>query len=173
MPMTTPRAYLSPTLVLLAFDYPAAPHTPDFLGFSIERTPGFNGEASSFLPNRIGFDGPEPNGKTRGSNEWPIQKFFWWDDRITMADRGTQFTYTVTPMHGAANDVRILEPGAPITITVSHLVENGIGTYFNRAVVSSQAFVSEFGHNPTGATWRKCCIGSAMGWRMRSPTSAQ
>ena len=155
MPMTTPRAYLSPTLVLLAFDYPDAPHINDFLGFSIERSPGFDGAAPSYLPNRIGFNGPDPTGKTMGSDVWPIQKFYWWDAHITTVDRGTQFSYTVTPMHGTPESVKPLEPGVAITVTVPELVEHGIGSYFNRAVVSSQAFVTEFGHNPTGATLAK------------------
>jgi hypothetical protein len=33
------RAYLSPTLVLLAFDWPSGAARDDFLGFAIERTP--------------------------------------------------------------------------------------------------------------------------------------
>ena len=97
MSMPTTRAYLSPTLVLLAFDYPDAPAMPDFLGFSIERKPGFDGTATSFLPNRIGFAGPDPSGVSKGSNEWPIQKFAWWDAHIATADRGQTFTYAVTP----------------------------------------------------------------------------
>ncbi len=35
------RSYLSPTLVLLAFDWPGAQARTDFLGFAIARTPGF------------------------------------------------------------------------------------------------------------------------------------
>ena len=35
------RAYLSPTLVLLAFDWPQGKGRDDFLGFAIKRTPGF------------------------------------------------------------------------------------------------------------------------------------
>jgi hypothetical protein len=53
------RTFLSPTLVLLAFDFPAAQGPNNFLGFAIERTPGFDGTPSTLLPNRIGFDGPK------------------------------------------------------------------------------------------------------------------
>src|SRR5438034_9993222 len=52
------RAFTSPTLVLLAFDWDQAEHTKDFLGFAIRRSPGFDGTAPSFLPNRITFTGP-------------------------------------------------------------------------------------------------------------------
>jgi len=51
------RPFTSPTLVLLAFDWPEGNGKSDFLGFAIERTPGFNGAPSSWLPNRIGFNG--------------------------------------------------------------------------------------------------------------------
>lgn len=148
--MLSLRAYLSPTLVLLAFDYSDAVQTPDFLGFSIERRPGFNGAPSSFLPNRIGFNGPPANGIGQGSNIWPIQKFYWWDAQINTPDRGKSFSYTVTPLHGNPQQLQPLEPGTKITVTIPRQVEKGIGTYFNRAVVSSQAFVREFGHDPTG-----------------------
>ena len=35
------RAYLSPTLVLLAFNWNEGKSNPDFLGFAIKRSPGF------------------------------------------------------------------------------------------------------------------------------------
>jgi hypothetical protein len=53
----TVRAYLSPTLVLLAFDYPEGANAKNFLGFAIKREPGFDGASSTFLSNRIGFNG--------------------------------------------------------------------------------------------------------------------
>jgi hypothetical protein len=71
----TIRSYTSPTLVLLAFDWPAGGTRPDVLGFAIERTPGFFGAAKSWLPNRIGFDGPKADNSDFASNEAPIQKF--------------------------------------------------------------------------------------------------
>jgi PLD-like domain len=149
----TVRAYLSPTLVLLAFDYPEGANAKNFLGFAIKREPGFDGASSTFLPNRIGFNGAPSDGSTEGSDQWPIQKFYWWDARINTADRGKKFTYTVSAVTGTPGALTIgASPGlaAKINITIPLEVENGIGTYFNRAVVSSQAFVTEFGHNPTG-----------------------
>ena len=41
MPVTV-RSFTSPTLVLLAFDWPQGDGKADFLGFAIERTPGFD-----------------------------------------------------------------------------------------------------------------------------------
>ncbi len=38
---TNLRAYLSPTLVLLAFDWIEGKSNPEFLGFAIKRSPGF------------------------------------------------------------------------------------------------------------------------------------
>ena len=49
------KAYTSPTLVLLAFDWTNGDASPDFLGFALERAPGFGGAAKSWLPNRIGL----------------------------------------------------------------------------------------------------------------------
>lgn len=142
------RAYTSPTLVLLAFDYPEGKSDATFLGFSIERRPGFQNAASSYLPNRIGFHGPNNDGSDEGSDVWPIQKFYWWDARIDSADRGKAFEYAISPVRGSPDNL-VRGAGTTLAVTVPTEVEHGIGTYFNRAVVSSQAFVREFGHNPT------------------------
>jgi PLD-like domain len=147
------RAYLSPTLVLLAYDYPEGANDAHFLGFAIKREPGFDGAAFSFLPNRIGFNGAPSDGSTEGSEEWPIQKFYWWDARINTVDRGKKFVYTISVVTGTPGQLTIgntQELAVTVQVTVPLEVENGIGTYFNRAVVSSQAFTREFGHAPTG-----------------------
>jgi phosphatidylserine/phosphatidylglycerophosphate/cardiolipin synthase-like enzyme len=147
------RAYLSPTLVLLAFDYPEGENEKTFLGFAIKREPGFHGAPFSFLPNRIGFHGASADGKTDGSDRWPIQKFCWWDAQINTADRGSSFSYTISVVRGTPDSLSIgssPELSLKMRITVPLEVEHGIGTFFNRAVVSSQAFVREFGHHPTG-----------------------
>ena len=152
MPVTA-RAYLSPTLVLLAYDYPEGEKEPDFLGFAIRRTPGTDGDEPNYLPNRVGFQGPDKDGKTEGSDQWPIQKFYWWDARINSADRGKKFTYRISVVRGKPGDLSLSTKAGEfvdLAVTVPLEVEHGIGTYFNRAVVSSQAFVTEFGHSPTG-----------------------
>ena len=139
------RSFTSPTLVLLAFDWPAGNQRQDFLGFAIERTPGFDGAPKSWLPNRISFDGPKPDHSDFASKDAPIQKFEWWDARIDTKDRGTNFTYFITPVVGTPDNLQLLEDEqGHITVRVPEIVENGIGSYFNRAVVSSQAFVKQF-----------------------------
>jgi hypothetical protein len=96
------KSYVSPTLVLLAYDWAPGSGRNDFLGFAIQRTPGFDGAVSSWLPNRIGFNGPKPDQSDFPSNEAPIQKFYWWDARITTLDRGTSFSYKIVPVAGTA-----------------------------------------------------------------------
>jgi phosphatidylserine/phosphatidylglycerophosphate/cardiolipin synthase-like enzyme len=139
------RPYLSPTLVLLALDWPDGSGHADFLGFAIQRTPGFQGAASSWLPNRLTFTGPNPDAGDLPSNENPIQSFLWWDARFSATDRGSQFTYKVIPVTGAPGALTLVDAAASsVTVTIPQTVEQGIGTYFNRAVVSSQAFSKEF-----------------------------
>src|SRR5581483_8413554 len=144
----TVRAYLSPTLVLLAMDWSVGANYSDFLGFAILRAPGFlPGEKDGWLRNKIGFTAPQDGSQPLPSNLAPFQKFLWWDSAIQSADRGKQFTYTVTPVRGTgANDLHLETASATtIKVTVPTIVDaNGIGTYFNRAVVSSQAFSAEF-----------------------------
>lgn len=154
------RSYLSPTLVLLAFDWPDGTAHPNFLGFAIRRSPGFSkGEKQGYLFNKIGFTPLTPQSHAMPSNVAPIQKFLWWDSAITTADRGKSFAYTVVPVLGTGpNDLQLQEQAAEtVTVTIPRVVTDGIGTYFNRAVVSSQAFSREF---PPG----KMDIDRAMAW---------
>ena len=153
MNKVTVKPYLSPTLVFLAMDWKDGFNQEDFLGFAIKRIPGFRKKSggqyapSDWLPNRIGFDGPNPNGADLPSDTNPIQHFQWFDARIDTEDRGQKFTYTIYPVVGTKEDHKILEEAAskPIICRIPQVEEQGIGTYFNRAVVSSQAFVREFG----------------------------
>jgi phosphatidylserine/phosphatidylglycerophosphate/cardiolipin synthase-like enzyme len=139
------KSYTSPTLVLLAFDWPSGDGRTDFLGFAIERTPGFNGEPKSWLPNRIGFDGPKADQSDIPSNEAPLQKFYWWDARIDTKDRGATFSYRVIPAVGSKDALNLLEAEAKaLDVQIPQVEEQGISTHFNRAVVSSQAFQKQF-----------------------------
>ena len=139
------RAFTSPTLVLLSFDWPEGDALNNFLGFAIERSPGFDGPEKSWLPNRIGFDGPKPDQSDFPSNEAPIQKFYWWDARIDTKDRGTVFSYRVIPVTGSPANLVLTEADAKqIEVQIPNTEENGITTHFNRAVVSSQAFAKQF-----------------------------
>ncbi|HDR9587893.1 TPA: phospholipase [Burkholderia stabilis] len=145
------RSYLSPTLVLLAFDWADAQSRDDFLGFAIRRTPGFwsaDGKTrapDSWLPNRLTFDGPAAD--TQGdapTDQAPIQKFMWWDARIDPQDRGASFRYDVYPVVGTPDHLQVLDAQAGVCdVVLPAHIEDGIGTWFNRAVVSSQAFAKQ------------------------------
>ncbi|CAL8480811.1 phospholipase D-like domain-containing protein [Caballeronia sp. S22] len=142
------RAYLSPTLVLLALNWEDGRTRPDFLGFAIRRSPGFwsaDGtyrEAHSWLPNRLTFEGPVRAGHADApSNHAPIQKFMWWDARIDEPDRETSFEYVAYPVVDSVESPQLLDDqAATLKVTLPAHMEDGIGTWFNRAVVSSQAF---------------------------------
>ena len=103
------RAYLSPTLVLLAMDWPAGAQADDFLGFAILRRPGFTArEKDGYLVNKIGFSAPTEDAQPMPSNLAPIQKFLWWDAGIKDKDRGKTFKYTITPVRGTGpNDLAL------------------------------------------------------------------
>ena len=142
------RAYRSPTLILLAMDWPDGESRPDFLGLEIRRTPGFldfdtNTVApSSLLPNRVSFTGPPAEGQPDfPSSVAPIQKFMWWDARLDGSQAGNELTYEITPVCGTPGALqRIAADTTALTVALPAHVEMGIGTWFNRAVMSSQAF---------------------------------
>src|SRR6266404_6846697 len=141
------REYASPTLVLLALDWPQGKDHPDFLGFALSRSPGYSpGEQDAWLLNKLGFTPPQPGSQSQPSNIAPIQKFLWWDSGIKTEQRGTTLTYTVIPVLGTGPlDLQLQhEVATKCKVTIPNLVEKGIGTYFNRAVVSSQGFSRQF-----------------------------
>jgi phosphatidylserine/phosphatidylglycerophosphate/cardiolipin synthase-like enzyme len=141
------RAYTSPTLVLLAMDWPAGSKFDDFLGFAILRSPGFNPkEKDGYLLNKVGFTPPLPTSQPLPSNIAPFQKFMWWDAGINDKDRGKSFKYVITPVRGTGPNDLVLQHDAEATLTVTlpKVMEDGISTWFNRAVVASQAFKREF-----------------------------
>ncbi len=85
MTRVSAKTYTSSSLVLLAMDWSDGANRDDFLGFAIRRTPGFqdnktsNFAPESWLPNRLGFNGPPATGEPDPpSNQAPIQKFLWW-----------------------------------------------------------------------------------------------
>lgn len=141
------RAYTSPTLVLIAMDWPGGGRRPDFLGFAIRRAPGYaKGEKDGYLTNKIGFSALGKNAQPLPSDLAPFQKFMWWDGGINDADRGKNFHYTVIPVCGTGPHDLALQHEAEATIEVRLPLSerDGIWTCFNRAVVSSQAFQREF-----------------------------
>lgn len=137
------RAYASPTVVLLAFNWEDGKSHEDFLGFAILRSPGYSKDGKpDYLFNKIDFERLKPNQPPKGSDQAPIQKFSWWDGGIESEDRGKTFQYTITPVLGSGpGDLHLqTQAAATVQVTIPHPVENGIGTLFNRAVVSSQSF---------------------------------
>lgn len=164
------KPYVSPTLVLLALDWPDGGSRRDFLGFAIRREPGFFGQPQSWLPNRIGFDGPAPKGSDLPSDTSPIQKFLWWDARIDDEHRGQTFTYTAAPVVGTRYSLhRLDECQARVAVTIPHPEDGEIGTYFNRAVVSSQAFSKKFGGRLQGERLRQALAWLANGLEKAIP----
>lgn len=150
------RAYPAPGMILLAFDWGEGSRRKDFLGFAARRTPGFRDPAtrryapSSWLLNRIDFNGPaDPEQPDFPSNEAPIQKFLWWDARIGDEDRAAAsagrnpvFRYEVFPVIGTPGNLQPLaEATGTLDVTLPAEIEHGIGTWFNRAVLSSQGFM--------------------------------
>lgn len=141
------RAFTSPGVVLLAMDWGDGAKYDDFLGFSILRSPGFNpGEKESYLLNKIGFTLPVRDALPNPSNLAPFQKFLWWDGGIGKKDQGKTFRYTITPVRGTGPDDLELQHGSEVmlSVVVPKHQRDGISTWFNRAVVSSQAFSREF-----------------------------
>ncbi|MBB5463540.1 phospholipase D-like domain-containing protein [Paraburkholderia sp. Cpub6] len=139
------RAYTSPTLVLLCFDWADGDKHPDFLGFSIKRSPGYGKSgAPQYLYNKLDFTPPKSGAKPKLSNRAPIQKFNWWDGGIGPSDAGKTFTYTITPVLGTgpSNLQEQQADAIDLKVKLPETVEGGIGSYFNRAVVSSQSFLS-------------------------------
>jgi hypothetical protein len=138
------RTNLSPPLVFPASDWRERKDHEDFLGFAIRRTPAFKGKgrAPACLFNKVTFDPPAQDAKPVESDEAPLQKFHWWEGGIRNTDPDAVFTYDAIPVRGTGkSDLRLqMQCTASVTATIQQVVEHGIGTYFNRAVLSSQLF---------------------------------
>ena len=142
------KPYTSPSLVLLAMDWPDGEARQDFLGFAIRRTPGFQDNKTgtladySWLPNRIGFNGPPAEGQPDfPSNKSPIQKFLWWDARLDGLKPDFKLSYEISPVCGNVSHFDLVHTDSlKVEVILPHNVRLGIGTWFNRAVMSSQAF---------------------------------
>lgn len=140
------KAYAATKVILLAFEWSDGKSRNDFLGFAIRRTPGFNGKPSSWLMNRITFSTVSSSPTRFQSNESPIQKFMWWDAQFEDKDVDKPYEYEVTPVVGLPGQaIKLLKSASKkITVSPASPIQNGIGTYFNRAVVSSQSFSKKF-----------------------------
>ncbi len=145
------RAFESPAVVLLALDWAEGARRRDFLGFSIRRRRTDKGASAAEkkwapLPNRLSFSPAKSAAEEHPSTEAPIQKFMWWDARVARTQKGGErvsYEYEVTPLVGTPRALDRLDE-AKTTIAASlpfaGEVDEGIGCWFNRAVVSSQAF---------------------------------
>ncbi|MBB4429444.1 phosphatidylserine/phosphatidylglycerophosphate/cardiolipin synthase-like enzyme [Bradyrhizobium sp. CIR48] len=147
--MVTPvtvKAYASPGCVLLTFDWEDGADHPDFLGFAIERNPGYGRDGKpQFLFNKLDFVPLADDARSKGSDRAPIQKFNWWDGGINTDDQGKTFEYTVIPVLGTGpNDLKLQKGAAgKRKVAVPKPLQGQIATYFNRAVVSAQSFAKQ------------------------------
>ena len=138
-------AYPSPTCIFLAFDWEDGAQHTDFLGFAIQRDPGFAADKKpQFLFNKIDFVPDAENAKPKGSDLAPFQKFNWWDSGFKTEDRGKTFKYTVFPARGTGpGDLNLQrQEAASIAVALPNILDGKIAAYFNRAVVSSQSFLA-------------------------------
>ncbi|VIO68842.1 hypothetical protein CI1B_23860 [Bradyrhizobium ivorense] len=147
--MVTPvtvKAYASPGCVLLTFNWADGVDHPDFLGFAIERNPGYGRDGKpQFLFNKLDFVPLAEDARPKGSDRAPIQKFNWWDGGINVDDQGRTFEYSVIPVLGTGPNDLTLQKGAAgkRKVAVPKPLQGQIATYFNRAVVSAQSFAKQ------------------------------
>jgi phosphatidylserine/phosphatidylglycerophosphate/cardiolipin synthase-like enzyme len=152
------RAYCSSSMVLLAFDWDEGKAHSDFLGFAIRRSPGLGQSAPSWLPNRLSFQGAIRKGENPASNRNPIQKFMWWDARIER-DKSRTYKYTITPVRGTPGNLTLVTSASrQVSVTTPPSKHDGIGTWFNRAVVSSQSFSRQFPGTLTSARLNEALV---------------
>jgi len=132
------KAYAGTSGVIVAFDV-AADKRPGLLGFAIERSGG--NRPHKWLGGGLDFPGIErEDGEFPTSQSAPIQKFRW-SDYTVFPD--TTYTYTVHPVYGTADDVR-LDPGPSVTVMTSSVTRGDHRVVFNRAAAASQAFSRQF-----------------------------
>lgn len=137
-------------VVLLGIDW-TPPKNQPFFGFAIRRTPGFHepipgkGGKSvvsnfSWLENRLSF--APGTTEFQPSNLAPIQRFQWWDARYHPdEDAGKTFSYEVIPMTGQpGNLVPFAGAASSRSLVFPDRFSDGVGLWFNRPFVSSQAF---------------------------------
>lgn len=129
------------------------------LGFTIRRSGGgrdatlggglvFKGvaaETTETTPGSTPARGAEPPAHPPSvrSDEAPIQAFLWSD---YTAVPGTDYTYEVVPVYGAAG---ALEPRDGVSVSVrTETPDDGVhGVFFNRGVAGSQAYARLFGEH--------------------------
>ncbi len=100
------KSYISPSMVLLAYDWAQDGDHAGFAGFAIERTPGLGGAAKSWLSDMQG-------GLTR--------KGYSCDPWADASPQSGHFHYRIVPVIGPANAPRYLDHEAgEISVRLPH-----------------------------------------------------
>jgi phosphatidylserine/phosphatidylglycerophosphate/cardiolipin synthase-like enzyme len=121
------RAYANCNQALIAWQIGAP--IERCLGFALERI-GTDGQ-SEFINNVVGFPGMRAQAREqpRPSSVWPIQRFTWID---RAPQRGTPFSYRITPVIGAPGVVEVTTGLAAETNPVEVAIGSGpITAVFN------------------------------------------
>lgn len=137
-------------VVLIGIDHDQAA-MPGVHGFGIERLDHTEGE-HRWLPNRLRFTGAPAGTWTTDVN--PLQTFLWGD---YTAKEGHDYTYIVHSMTGTAGQP--LTSADSVTLAVSTGQPAQQGVWFNRGVISSQAYAERFQNRlpadvPGDAAWK-------------------
>lgn len=120
-------------------------------GFGIERLDHTEGD-HRWLPNRLRFPAAPAGTWTTDVN--PLQTFLWGD---YTAKEGHDYTYIVHSLSGTPGQVLTAEHSVALPISTGQPGAQGV--WFNRGVISSQAYAQRF-HNvtpdkvPGGAAWQ-------------------
>src|SRR5262245_50660796 len=138
------RAIAGTHVVLMALDMDEATRQ-GLRGFAIKR--GLNGKPQDWLRGIKYFASTVPHPDPKAdypSREQPFQTFLWSDYR---AEPGTTYDFTIVALYG--------DPGA---FEERHTLEFSIGTepnddphhgvWFNRGIIASHAFETQFNNTP-------------------------
>lgn len=140
------QAISGTNVVLLALDLDRD-RSADVLGFSVERLDHTEGR-QSWLNNDLRFDAVKdsPSLKDKwGTNYNPLQTFLWGD---YTAKPNNTYTYLVHAVTGTPGQE--LTPKHSVRVQVHMEQPKDKGVWFNRGVISSQAYAHRFGTKKPG-----------------------
>ncbi len=132
-------------MVLLAMNWRDGTPPDDFVGFAISYVPP-GATKPRRISNRLAFPNPDGsvNPKSQPSTVAPIQMFRW-VHFPREAEIDGEFTYTVTPVHMAADGTLSEGPAQTETVTLGGDTFPGVlNIAFTRGYISSQGFVDQF-----------------------------
>ncbi|MBI3703862.1 MAG: hypothetical protein HY244_08455 [Rhizobiales bacterium] len=138
------RAIAGTHVVLMALDMDAATRQ-GLRGFAIKR--GLQGQAQEWLRGIKYFSATVADPKPEddySSREQPFQSFLWSDYRATP---GTTYDFTIVALYG---DPKALEPRHTLTFSIKTEPNDDPlhGVWFNRGIIASHAFETEFHNQP-------------------------